>query len=243
MKSASWLLLGMVGGVLVVKAQVAPPPVAPRPAGWLLLPDKPYVAVEEYDREQKTTDGRNLTQHETHKLWRDSAGRVRREVARDKERVVWTYLTDPAAKVQYRWNNEAKVAYVTRLGEPIPPRPVTNPLQPGEVRDTASTINGKRLRGTVSLLPAKTIEKQETLATHLILYSDVARNDVYETLDRWYQPDYHLTLQESLTDQQYGHRTWRMRSFKTEEPKADLFQVPKGFTLKQEETPESEQFE
>ncbi len=228
-----------------VQAQDAAPTVAaaPKPAGWLLVLEKPYAGVQEYEHVQKASDGKVQTTHETDKLYRDSAGRIRKEIAREKEKVVWTYLTDPAAKVQYRWNNEQKIAYVTKLGDPVPARDATHPLEPGEVRDTGSTINGKRYRGTVSLLPEKTIEKFETTGSHLVLYSDVAHTVVYSTNDRWYQPEYHVTLQQTIDDQQYGHRAWHFKSFKAEEPKAELFQVPKGFTLKATETAESEQFE
>ena len=243
-----------IGGALLVvgivsccgaRAQDAAPSVGPsaKPLGFLLVLGKPYSGVQEYEFERKLGNGKIETVHETDRLSRDSAGRIRKEISRDKDRVVTTYLTDPAAKVQYRWNSEQKIAYVTKLGEPIPVREATHPLEPGEVRDTSYTLNGKRMKATINLLPAKTIEKQETLATHLAVYSDADKKNLYLTIDRWLQPDYRVTLQEDMTDPQYGHRQWHFKSFKPEEPKADLFQVPKGYTLKEAETAESEQFE
>ncbi len=251
---AGWLLVALCMGLAGAQeipagtsAQGAPlaanAPAAPKLAGRPLLPDKPYAGVREYDRDQKKADGSTLHQHETTKLWRDSGGRVRTEVTRDKDRVVWSYLTDPTAKVQYRWNNVAKVAYTTKLGEPVPVRTETNPLQPGELRKVSVVVNGQRLRGTRSLQEAKIIDGQQTIAWRQVLYSDPEQKTQVETEDHWFQPEYHVTLAEEITDLQYGHRVYRFKSFKMEEPKADLFQVPKGFTIKAAETPDTEQFE
>ncbi len=245
MRLAIGLVLGF-GSLTVAGAQDAAPaanaPGPAKPAGWLLLPDKPYSGVREYDRDQKK-DGRTLRTHETTKYWRDSTGRLRTEVSREGQKVVWSYLTDPAAKMQYRWNNELKIAYVTHLGEPIPARDQAHPLQAGELRKVTVTVNGQKAKGTAMLLEPKTIDGQATIGSRQILYSDPEQKIVLSTTERWYQPEYHVTLEEVITDEQYGHRVFHFKSFKPEEPKADLFQVPKGLTLKEAQTPDTDQFE
>jgi hypothetical protein len=230
----AWLLSG---GAMAQQAA------APGPAGWLLVTDKPYEGVREYNRDQKRPDGTEYKLHETQRYWRNSAGQIREEVSYDKSTVVWTYFTDPAAKVQYRWNNKAKVAFVTKLGAPIAPREQTHPLAEGEERGYTTTVNGQRVKGVASLLPPKTIDGQETIGTREVLYSDPEKTTQISTADRWFQPQYHVSLMEDITDQQYGHRVFVWKSFKATEPKADLFGVPKGFVFKQAETAESEQFE
>ena len=233
-----WLVL-LLGWTQWAGAQVTPPKVQ----GALLVVDKPYTGVREYDREQKTGDGHTVKGHEETKFWRDSAGRTRTEVTRDRSEVVTSMLTDPVAKLQYRWNNKQKVAFVTKLGEPIPAHDPPHPLTEGEVRDTTSTVQGNKLKARASLLPAKTIVGQTTTGSHLVAYSDPERQTVVMTNDMWTQPEYHVVLEQSITDTQYGHRMWHFKSFKAEEPKADLFQVPKGYEVKQAETPDTEQFE
>lgn len=229
--------------VLAQEAAPAPAAAAPRVAGWPLVLGKPYSNVREYDRDQKKADGSTYRLHESTKYWRDSAGRVRSEVTREGRKEVFTYLTDPAAKVQYRWNNLQKVAFMSKLGDPLPERPAPRPLGPGEVRNVSTTIEGQRMKGRMTALPAKTFEGLETVGSHVVSYSDPERQNVLATTDSWYQPDYQLAFFTEINDAQYGHRVFHLRNFKPEEPKADLFQVPKGFTIKTSETPDTEQFE
>ena len=249
MKTTGWVLFGVLLGATGARTQdvavpaAAPAATAPKLVGWLLVLDKPYTAVRDYDRDQKKADGKKYTLHETTKMWRDSAGRLRSEVTREHERVVWTYVTDPSAKVQYRWNNESKIAFVVKIGDPVPTREQAHPLAEGEVRDVTTTIDGKRYKARVSLLPPKTIDGLATVGTHQIAYSDAARTVVYSTTDTWYQQDFRVALEQVIVDEQYGHRVFHFKSFKPEEAKADMFQVPKGYTLKAQETPDTEQFE
>jgi len=81
-----------------------------------VVKDAPYSAEFVSESVQVLPDGNRIVHRETGRIYRDSQGRTRREQDVEPGRAGHVAITDPAAKVSYSLDPEAKTAWKTPAG-------------------------------------------------------------------------------------------------------------------------------
>ncbi|MEX2662274.1 MAG: hypothetical protein WD227_10095 [Vicinamibacterales bacterium] len=76
-----------------------------------ITPDRPYSAEAVNETVQVLADGNRISRRSVTKVYRDSAGRTRREVLDDDGSVRSISISDPVARVSYTLDPKAKAAF------------------------------------------------------------------------------------------------------------------------------------
>lgn len=249
-KMVRWavLLTAVVAAAGILMAQEPPPPppphggmmmVGPGPMGGELGEGKtvkgsPLTADLVVVRETTLADGNKIHNESTTKVYRDSDGRVRREMGVDlpmpmanpaKHNLI--VITDPVAGTRYVLNPANKTARQMPMRGPKHeagqkgPRP-DGPGGPNDVvREQlgTKTVNGMPAEGVrvTRTIPAGTMgnEKAITVVT-----------------ERWYSPDLQMVVMTTHSDPMMGTVTTNLTNIKQVAPDAALFQVPADYTVK-----------
>jgi hypothetical protein len=199
---------------------------------------EPYSATGLTTRTQTLSNGNAINQSSCAKLYRDSAGRTRREETRNSATCSATPTTisisDPVAGVAYVINPQSSTyrqftikapqAGTTPQAVGASNAPRTRPANPNEVQTAlgAQAIPGTSLSAqgtqTVRTIPAGTFGNAQPITI---------------TSVRWYSPDLQIVTQSSRTDPREGTVTYQISNVLTAEPEESLFQLPSGLTLQQ----------
>ena len=164
-------------------------------------------------------------------MYRDSAGRTRREETRNSPTCSASpqtiLISDPVAGVEYvinpKDNSYRQFPIKTPSAGAVPP--VGNrPANPNQVETSLGTqpIAGTSLSAqgtqTVTTIPAGQFGNAQPITI---------------TSVRWYSPDLQVVIQSSRNDPRNGVSTYQLSSVSTSEPAASLFTLPAGLTLQQ----------
>jgi len=101
---------------------------------WKFTPDRPYSAEAVNESLQILPDGNKIHRTTLTKVYRDSAGRTRREMVNEDGTVRSITISDPVAKVSYTLNPATKTA--TKGGSAVAS------VGPGGAITTARTAGG-----------------------------------------------------------------------------------------------------
>ena len=263
--AGNWLLLGLalVGLTAFAAAQSEAPAPPPPPhdmnvmfgggPGMGVMMGMAHAGMEEgklvkgvpmsgemvVTREQTLADGNSIhTQNQT-TIYRDSEGRVRREIGFELNtpstgaaKRTMIAITDPVSGNRYMLNPENKTAHQMplhpgRSGPGAPDAMHDMHRKMGAGPDAANlkteqlgtkTINGLQAAGTrmTRTIPAGEIGN---------------RNPIEVVTERWYSSDLQLPLLESHSDPMMGTMTIKLVNINRGEPDASLFQVPSDYKL------------
>lgn len=246
-----WMLLLAAAGLvsIAVAAQEAPPP--PPPGGMAMggpgpmggdfaegktVKGVPLSAVLVTVRETTLADGNRIHNETQSKVYRDSEGRVRREMSVDlanpmagavKHNLV--VITDPVAGTRSVLNPDNKTARQNPIRGPKGgnpdreagpgPRGMGGPGEITKEQLGTKAVNGFQAEGVrvTRTIPAGAMgnEKPITVVT-----------------ERWYSPDLQMVVLTTHTDPMMGTVTTKLASVTQGTPDASLFQVPSDYTMK-----------
>ena len=276
LRAGNWLLLGLalVGLSAFAAAQSetpAPPPPPPHDMnvtfGGGFIGGMMHDGMEEgrvvkgvpmsgemvVTRDQTLADGNSIhTQNQT-TIYRDSAGRMRREIGFELNtpstgaaKRTMIAITDPVSGGRYMLNPETKTAHQMPLhpGRPGPGSPDAMHGRMGVGPGTAEAMHDMhRKMGAgpdaanlkTEQLGTKTINGLQAVGTRMtrtIAAGEIGNQNPIEVVtERWYSSDLQLPLLESHSDPMMGTMTIKLVNINRGEPDASLFQVPSDYKL------------
>ena len=196
-----------------------------------VVTNEPYSGVGVTTSKRTLSDGNTINESNCAKVYRDSAGRTRREETRNSATCSATpetiLISDPVAGVGYAINMQSKTYRQFTVKAPsaaTTPQARTRAANPNEVETSlgAQAISGTSLtaQGTqrVTTIPAGRFGNAQPITI---------------TSARWYSPDLQVVTQSSRTDPRDGTTTYQLSNISTAEPAESLFELPSGLTLEQ----------
>lgn len=196
-----------------------------------VVTNEPYSATAVTTHTETLSNGNTINQSSCENLYRDSAGRTRREETRDSATCSSTpqmiQISDPVAGVGYVINMKTSTYRQFTIKTPpagTTPPTHTPPANPNRVQTSLGTqpIPGTSLNAegtqTVVTIPAGQLGNAQPITI---------------TNVRWYSPDLQIVTQSSRTDPRNGATTYQLSNILTTEPAASLFQLPSGLTQQQ----------
>lgn len=203
----------------------------------------PYTATRKTTHVQKLADGTTITRENTAKEARDSNGRTYHENrmelpsgATGRDAFSFVNVFDPVNRVQMSWTTNSKQATVFHLPEPgqAPKRQQSSTVSQTQAR--AVTVVGPKLE--MEDLGIKTIDGIEAKGTRMTRVIEAGKegNDRPMTItnETWVSPDLKIMLTSINDDPRSGTTTTETTNIDRGEPDPGLFQVPEGYTVKEQ---------
>ena len=198
----------------------------------------PYSAQIATQRSQTLSDGTHVTQQSTGAVYRDSAGRVRREMTMPALRSLTgsakapsgVFISDPVAGYHYVLHADTKIA--DRMPSPAgfegKERGARRLEREGAQVSTESlgtqVIEGVNAEGTriTKTIPAGAIGNDKPIQI---------------VTERWFSPDLQVVVLLKHNDPWMGESTTRLTNISRTEPAAPLFAVPADYTVNDRPAP------
>lgn len=198
-----------------------------------MITGAPMTATVSVTHDQTLSDGNTLHTDNTSTEYRDSQGRVRREVpfklatpATGVTEGTMIVISDPVAGKRYVLNPQKKTAHEMPLHPPKPPHGNANgepPARPGEGNVTTEALGSKTILG----LPAT-----GTRVTRTIPAGQIGNTKPISVVtERWISTDLQIPLSFTHNDPMMGTMTSTVTSVTRGEPDASLFQVPSDYKV------------
>ena len=209
----------------------------------------PFSATASSESIQTLQDGTVIDRTTSSALYRDSAGRVRREVtlsgfgplqASGKPRKMIT-IGDPVAGAHYMLDPEQKVAHkMTRpnggkhgTGSSSDAQAFEQRMQKRIAKEEASGTMKKESLGTQTI-KENGLNAEGTRITRTIPAGQIGNsNPIQIVFERWYSPDLQVVVKSTRSDPRFGTTTYVLTSVQRTEPAAALFTVPADYTVKE----------
>jgi len=243
------LLVAVVMVITVTGVAQSPPPPhdvffigGPGPAGGMMggefgegktVTGAPLSGVLIVTRDTTLADGNKIHHESQTKIYRDSQGRIRREMSVDlvtpatgsvKRNVVM--IVDPVAGQRYVINPDNKTVRAMPMHGPRhngqgPTNAIGGPGEPGAVNKEdlgTKTVNG---------LQADGVRVTRTIPVGAIGNT----NPINVVTERWYSADLQIPVMTVHTDPMMGTVTSKLTNVTRGEPDASLFQVPSEYKV------------
>lgn len=255
-------------GALSAAAQMPGPPPPPPPGAGQnmfyirtfrlqdrkLVTGQPYSAEATTETTQTLADGNRIERKETAKVYRDSMGRIRRELAvsaigpwsSSGSPTQMVSIFDPVAGVDYMLNVQEKKAY-KMVPPPKPPAGSGGPATRDRVFITSGGpgpggpeiafmekggSTGKRTETSLGTQEIAGVQAQGTRATETIAAGQIGNEKPIVISDeRWYSPDLQIDVLVKHSDPRMGKVVYQLSDITREEPDPSLFQVPEDYTV------------
>jgi hypothetical protein len=208
--------------------------------GNMGLTGVPYSATRKTTRVQKLADGTTITNEGTAKEARDSNGRTYREnvfkpFGENSEQGEFSVIIvfDPVNRVMMNWASNTKQVTIVHMREP---GQVQQPSTVTQVQPPA--IKMAQMKPEIEDLGTKTIDGVEAKGRRITRVIPVGRegNDrpITVTDEQWSSPDLRIVVQSTMDDPRTGTTTMELSNVDRGEPDPTLFQVPAGYTVKEQ---------
>jgi hypothetical protein len=220
----------------------------------------PYSATVKTNTVQRLADGTTITRVSTTKEARDSAGRSMHQTSNERPdgepAIVNTSVMDPTNRTMTHWFSLSKQATVIHLPELKAVTPTSLPSrtaegaggsfgsgagQPLSVSAPAQATMRKRQR---EQLGGKTIAGVYAEGTRFTttIPEGAEGNDRPMTIvsETWRSPELKITLLSVNDDPRSGKRTTEVTDLDRAEPDPSIFQVPEGYTVKDQSPSQSQ---
>lgn len=260
-------LVVLLAGGAEAGAQMAGPPPPPPPPGPNMfyirtfsfhdnkvVSGEPYSAQATTQTTQVLSDGNRIVRKETAKVYRDSMGRTRREMAVNAvgpwspgTPAQMVSIFDPVAGTQYVLNAQQKKAYQM----PQPPRPPSPPAGamvskrvliagsgaveasgPGLAFVEKDAGLGHRTEVSLGTQEVAGVVAEGKKITETIPAGKIGNEKpIVITTERWYSPDLQLDVLVRHSDPRTGEVVYRLSDINRAEPDPSLFQVPPDYTV------------
>ena len=183
-------------------------------------------------------DGTRIERVTSAKLYRDTAGRIRREqtilglaalnLPAESQTVVT--VSDPVAGTVFSLNpatREARRIAVFLSTPPPPPPPPPPPLSSGQTRPAATTkeesLGSRQIEGVMAV--------GRRITTSIPIGQIGNDRPIEITEERWESPELRLLVLSRRHDPQSGDIEYRLTNIRRAEPSADVFKVPADYTV------------
>ena len=187
-------------------------------------------------RDTTLADGNRIHHESQSKVYRDSEGRIRREIGVDLAtpatgavRRSLVIIVDPVAAKRYMLNPDNKTAHEM---------PMHGPRHDGEARQERLNAAGlPNDPGNVSQLDLGTkmvngLQSQGVRVTRTIPAGAIGNDKPIEVVtERWFSPDLQIAVMTVHTDPMMGTVTTKLVNVTRGEPDASLFQVPSDYKI------------
>jgi hypothetical protein len=210
----------------------------------------PFRATAKSETTQTLQDGTTIDRTTSSAMYRDSDGRVRREVTLSgfgplqtsgKPRTLIT-INDSVTGKHYLLDPEKKVAYVM-----TPPsggkhggangnaQAFQQKMQQRMAKEEASGELKKDSPDTQTInINGVSVKTEHTSITRTIPMGRIGNNKAIQiVVERWYSPDLQIVVKSTRTDPRFGTTTYALTSLQTTEPAAGMCTVPADYTMKE----------
>lgn len=256
---SKWLFVGLlVAGLSILASAQEPGPPPPPPGGpgmmqmqgpggmggvffheevgldsHKVITGAPMTATVSVTHDQTLSDGNTIHTDNTSTEYRDSQGRVRKEVpfklvtpATGATQGTMIVISDPVAGKRYVLNPQKKTAHEMPLHPPKPPRGNANgepPARPGEENVTTEALGTKTILGLTAA---------GTRVTRTIPAGQIGNTKPISVVtERWMSTDLQIPLSLQHNDPMMGTMTSTVTSVTRGEPDESLFQVPSDYKI------------
>jgi hypothetical protein len=204
----------------------------------------PFSATANSDTTQTLQDGTTIHRTTSSTLYRDSQGRIRREVTLSgfgplqtsgKTRTMITigdpvadvhYLLDPEQKVAHKMTPHNRGANANGKGPQFEQR-----MQQRMAKQEASGEIKKESLGTQAI---NGVNAEGTRITRTIPAGQIGNDKPIQIVfERWYSPDLQIVVKSTRNDPRFGTTTYALTNVQRAEPAAALFTVPSDYTVKE----------
>jgi hypothetical protein len=222
----------------------------------------PYSADAVTERIQTLSDGNRIIHKNNSQVFRDSAGRIRREQefgvignwvsAETPERHI--FINDPVAGVHYVLEPENQIARKMKLADKGEFHWKGHPrLSEDEDHVFTAPAPGRAIREKIRMrmepkdarkesLGKQNIEGVEAEGTRTvatIAAGEIGNERPIETItEKWYSPELKLYVMTRHMDPRFGETIYRLTNIKRGEPDASLFQVPSNYKIEEGHGPQ-----
>lgn len=209
----------------------------------------PYSAVAVSETVQTLGDGNRIRQTTSTTIYRDSTGRIRREVTLKDGTTQSISITDPATGVSYTLNPRNRTATKSEFVEMVKKFDVVRDdeklkaekveverrkaveLQ-AVVRDNVSS----KKQSLIESLGRQMIEGVEAEGTRTTLTIPAGQigNDlpINVVSEQWYSQELQLLVMTKHNDPRVGETTYRLTNIGRSEPDRSMFEVPGDYTIR-----------
>ncbi len=174
----------------------------------------PYSAKGNTTLDTSLADGTRINRTIHYTIYRDSAGRLRREDGQG----VW--ISDPVAQVTYVLDAKALLARKMPLSR----------LLADAKRNAAQTPSPTVQSLGKQVMEGLTVEGSRS--STLIAAGQIGNDRPIETVsERWYSPDLQVVVMTHSHDPRSGDTVFRLTDIRRAEPDASLFTIPAGYRI------------
>ena len=200
----------------------------------------PYSAQIVIQRSETLSDGTHITQQSTGAVYRDSAGRVRREMSMPAlgsltgsgEAPRGVFISDPVAGYHY-------VLHADTLTADRMPIPAGSGGFAGKERGPRGRRNGEQVvKESLGTQMIEGVQAEGTRITKTIPVGAIGNDKAIQIVtERWYSPDLQVVVMVKHSDPWMGESTMRLTNLSRTEPAASLFAVPANYTVNDRPAP------
>ncbi|MFZ1136772.1 MAG: hypothetical protein WAN69_17610 [Candidatus Korobacteraceae bacterium] len=234
-------------------AQAPPPPLrdgmfmgGPGPASGMMggefgdgktVTGAPLTAVVTVTRDTTLADGNKIHNESQAKVYRDSQGRVRRDVGVDlvtpatgnvKRNVVM--IMDPVAGKRYMLNPDNKTARAMPMHGPRQHGDKGTDAANGETRGPAQA--GALKKEDLGTKTVNGLQAEGVRVTRTIAAGSIGNDKPIDVVtERWYSPDLQIAIMTIHSDPMMGTVTTKLTNVTRGDPDSSLFQVPSDYTV------------
>jgi len=211
----------------------------------------PYSATAEAETIRTLADGNRIRNKTTTLVYRDGEGRTRREVVgKAQGAATEVFISDPASGANYSLDTQRRVAVKSQVNlqarelDKMKLAAVEMKRQTQEsgrvVRAEGAGIVRKKRQPNTESLGQQMIEGvlcEGSRATSTIPADEVG-NELPITIvnEQWYSPELQVFVLTKQSDPRTGETIYRLTNINRGEPDRALFEVPAGYTLRDEST-------
>lgn len=216
--------------------------------GGKVVKGAPFSAAAVSVTTQTLTDGNRITRKTQTNLYRDSQGRIRKEVtlpaigplAASGRPHSFVEISDPVAGTSYVLEPDQKVArgMPGRMGMKV--RTNGGPGGPGDVlyhtfkEGTAGTANAVAKTESLGTQTIEGMNVTGTRTTRMIPAGEIGNEQPITVVsERWYSADLQMVVKSTHSDPRFGDTTYTLTNIQRTEPAAALFAVPSDYAIEQ----------
>ncbi len=196
----------------------------------------PMTATITVTHDTTLSDGNTIHTDNQSTEYRDSQGRVRKEVpfklvtpATGATQGTMVVIMDPVAGKRYVLNPQKKTARAMPLHPPKPPAGEAGPGGPGPAWKSAGNDVTTEQLGTKTILG---LQAQGTRVTRTIPAGQIGNaKPISVVTESWVSTDLQIPLTMTHTDPMAGTMTSTVTSISRSEPDTSLFQVPSDYKI------------
>lgn len=211
--------------------------------GGTVVTGAPFSGVAVSETTQTLADGNHITRKTQSNLFRDSQGRIRKEVtitgfaplAASGAPKSFVVINDPVANANFVLHPDTKVA--EKMDRPFrgmkgPAKgAMKNKWQAREEQEIASGILKKEDLGTQTIAG---VSAQGTRLTRTIPAGQMGNEKpIYIVRETWFSNDLQMVVMSKRSNPWIGETTYTLTNIQRAEPAAALFAVPSDFAVKQ----------